>query len=109
MQEEKSNGYEFSICSLGVFGCSPECCDSGCVMAPPFGSSGGEAYHREQVLSATLEVLQGGFPESFIVEHVYPDANPPSNFEPNLRQKAGEELDFVHLQELNDGKTLVTI
>ena len=81
------------------------------MQAPPYSPSGstGEAYIREQAVPATLEVLQGGFPESFYVEHVYPDANPPSSFVPNLRQKPGEELDFVHLQELNSGETLVTI
>ena len=94
MGQESGNNYEFEICSLAILGCS-ENCDSL------------TEYERQGTVPDTIEVIRGGLPVSFAIEHIYPVPED-ADFEAKLRQKPGAELSFVSLEEHSD-ETLVKI
>ena len=90
MSEEAGNDYQFSICSVGLFG-YPQI-----------------YYVRDEPLPATLEVFQGDFPTRLIVPNIYAENGAYSVMDINLRQAEEDSLSFVSIEELV-GETAVTI
>ena len=88
MSEEVGNGYEFSICSLGLMGF---------------------VYARDApALRSEIEFVQGDLPFAEAVAHIsYSDLTPAdsSSISIKLRQKSDAEVSFVTLEELNAGET----
>ena len=96
MGPESGNDYEFEICSVAIVG---EDCSENCDSLTE--------YERHSTVPDAIEVIKGGFPVTFAIEHIYPVPDD-SEFDAKLRQKSGEELSFVQLEE-HSYETIVKI
>ena len=70
ISQEIGNGYEIEICSLAIFG--GEVGEVGEVISENLDSPTLTEYERHSTVPDAIEVIRGGFPVSFSIEHIYP-------------------------------------
>ena len=77
MSEEIGNDYEFSICSVGIFG---------------------YVFVRDAPLPATVEIYQGDFPTRFVVPNIYPGVSSDEEMDIDIRQADDNQISFVSIE-----------